>query len=316
MASLHSSLLLPSNLLSLATPSSSSTRILLNPTPSLRPLLTTRRRFGRPFAVAEQATVSDAARRLYIGNIPRTVTNDELSNIVQEHGAVEKAEVMYDKYSGRSRRFAFVTMKTVEDANAVIEKLNGTEIGGRGIKVNVTEKPLSTLDSPLLQAEESEFVDSPHKVYVGNLAKTVTTDTLKKFFSEKGKVLSAKVSRVPGTSKSSGYGFVTFSSEEDVEAAISSFNNSKVMFGNGVLERKGREEFELPSVAFDASTLTSMRFQATNRGCQVFEVHIALMGSTWGIGISTPDVTPPRSAPKKAWRKRHDEIPLQEWERI
>ena len=61
---------------------------------------------------------------------------------------------------------------------------------------------------------------------MGNLAKTVTTDTLKKFFSEKGKVLSAKVSRVPGTSKSSGYGFVTFSSEEDVEAAISSFNNS------------------------------------------------------------------------------------------
>lgn len=33
---------------------------------------------------------------------------------------------MYDKYSGRSRRFAFVTMKTIEDANAAIEKLNGT----------------------------------------------------------------------------------------------------------------------------------------------------------------------------------------------
>lgn len=65
---------------------------------------------------------------------------------------------------------------------------------------------------------------------MGNLAKTVTTDTLKNFFSEKGKVLSAKVSRVPGTSKSSGYGFVTFSSEEDVEAAISSFNNSVSLF--------------------------------------------------------------------------------------
>lgn len=35
-------------------------------------------------------------------------------------------QVMYDKYSGRSRRFAFVTMKTVEDANAATEKLNGT----------------------------------------------------------------------------------------------------------------------------------------------------------------------------------------------
>jgi polyadenylate-binding protein len=85
---------------------------------------------------------------------------------------------------------------------------------------------LTTVDSSLLQAEESQFVDSPHKVYVGNLAKIVTADTLKNFFSEKGKVLSAKVSRVPGTSKSTGFGFVTFSSEEDVEAAISSLNNT------------------------------------------------------------------------------------------
>lgn len=94
------------------------------------------------------------------------------------------------------------------------------------MKVNITEKPLQTLETSLLQADDSQFVDSPYKVYVGNLAKTVTMDTLKDFFAEKGKVLSAKVSRVPGTSKSSGYGFVTFSSEEDVDAAISSLNNA------------------------------------------------------------------------------------------
>ncbi|KAI3448927.1 hypothetical protein Pfo_005592 [Paulownia fortunei] len=192
-------------------------------------------------AVAEDTSVltadpsSVAARRLYVGNIPRTVTNDDLQKIVEEHAAVEKAEVMYDKYSGRSRRFAFVTMKTVEDANAAIEKLNGTEVGGREIKVNITEKPLTSLELSLLQAEESQFVDSPHKVYVGNLAKTVTMDTLKNFFAEKGRVLSAKVSRVPGTSKSSGYGFVTFSSEEDVEAAISSLNNA-VLEGQKIRE--------------------------------------------------------------------------------
>jgi len=168
---------------------------------------------------------------------------------------------MYDKYSKRSRRFAFVTMKTVEDANAAAEKLNGTvsfiaeftkyikrllmfiqqfrflkgltnfvfilwkQIGGREIKVNITEKPLTTGGLPV-QAEESTFVDSPYKIYVGNLAKKVTSDSLKNFFSEKANALSAKVSRVPGTSKSSGFGFVTFSSDEDVEAAISSFNNA------------------------------------------------------------------------------------------
>lgn len=94
------------------------------------------------------------------------------------------------------------------------------------IKVNVTEKPLSIPDFSLLQAEETQFVDSPYKVYVGNLAKEVTSDILKEFFSEKANAVSAKISRVPGTSKSSGYGFVSFSSEEDVETAVSSLNNA------------------------------------------------------------------------------------------
>ncbi|KAE8682321.1 30S ribosomal protein 2 [Hibiscus syriacus] len=194
--------------------------------------LSSRPRKLRLFVAAEERTStvaspsSEAERRLYIGNIPRNVNNDQLKKIVQEHGAVEKAEVMYDKYSGRSRRFAFVTMKTVEEANVAIEKLNGTEIGGREIKVNITEKPIALVDLSALQAEDSQFVDSPHKVYVGNLAKTVTSDTLKNFFSEKGKVMSAKVSRVPRTSKSGGFGFVSFSSEEEVEASISFFNNA------------------------------------------------------------------------------------------
>ncbi|XP_027157842.1 30S ribosomal protein 2, chloroplastic-like, partial [Coffea eugenioides] len=191
------------------------------------PQTTRKQQPTRLIAVAEEETEtasvataadlsSEAARRLYVGNIPRTVTNDEHEKILEEHGGVENAEVMYDKWFGRSRQFAFVTMKTVEDANAALEKLNETETGGPKIKVNITEKPLQTLDLSLLQAEESQFIDSPHKVYVGNLAKDVTTDKLKNLFAEKGKVLSAKVSQVPGTSKSSGYGFVTFSSEEEV----------------------------------------------------------------------------------------------------
>ncbi|KAI3764805.1 hypothetical protein L2E82_14821 [Cichorium intybus] len=179
-----------------------------------------------PVAVVTQDPSSEAARRLYVGNIPRTTNNDELQKVFEEHGAVEKVEVMYDKYSGRSRRFGFVTMKTVDDVNAAIEKLDGTEIGGRKIKVNVTEKPLNGVGFSILESEETPFVDSPYKLYVGNLAKTVTSESLKTFFAEKGNVLGAKVSRVPGTSKSSGFGFVSFSSEEEVEAAVSSFNDA------------------------------------------------------------------------------------------
>lgn len=61
------------------------------------------------------------------------------------------------------------------------------EIGGRKIKVNITEKPLQQVDLSFLQADETPFIDSPYKVYVGNLAKTVTTNTLKNFFLRKGR---------------------------------------------------------------------------------------------------------------------------------
>lgn len=73
------------------------TTLLLQPS-SLAVGISTTRRFRRHFAVAEQATVTspkEADRKLYIGNIPRTVTNDELAQIVQEHGSVEKAEVFF-----------------------------------------------------------------------------------------------------------------------------------------------------------------------------------------------------------------------------
>ncbi|KAL6897349.1 hypothetical protein ACP4OV_007045 [Aristida adscensionis] len=174
-----------------------------------------------------EAPEAVAARKLYVGNIPRTVTDDELRSMFAEHGAVERAEVMYDKYSGRSRRFGFVTMSTAEEATAAVESLNGTEVGGRKIKVNVTESFLPNIDRSAPEPEPV-FVDSQYKVYVGNLAKTVTTEVLRNFFSEKGQILSATVSRAPGTSKSKGYGFVTFSSEEEVEAAIATFNNAEL----------------------------------------------------------------------------------------
>lgn len=116
---------------------------------------------------------------------------------------------------------------------------------------------MAQVDLSLLQAEDSNFVDSPYKVYVGNLAKTLTSEMLKKNFSEKGQVLSAKVSRVPGTSKSSGFGFVTFSSEEDAEAAISSLNNSVSSLLPLLLQSRlfGSINFKLELIVYNVSNL-------------------------------------------------------------
>ncbi|WVZ63885.1 hypothetical protein U9M48_013479 [Paspalum notatum var. saurae] len=231
MATTISSLVTPPNLhrrcrihasvsVSVSTPIRISTRIVSAPQARRRRLALRVTASSAVLEAAEQV----ATRKLYVGNIPRTVTNDELRDIFAAHGTIERAEVMYDKYTNRSRRFGFVTMSTAEEANAAIEALNGTEVGGRKIKVNVTESFLPNIDRSAPEPEPV-FVDSQYKVYVGNLAKTVTTEVLKNFFSEKGQILSATVSHIPGTSKSKGYGFVTFSSEEEVEAAVATFNN-------------------------------------------------------------------------------------------
>lgn len=74
--------------------------------------------------------------KLYIGNLPYSATSDSLKELFAEAGSVSSAQVMTDKFSGRSRGFGFVEMSSPEDAQAAIDKFNGYELDGRKIVVN------------------------------------------------------------------------------------------------------------------------------------------------------------------------------------
>ena len=76
------------------------------------------------------------AKKLYVGNLPYEATEDELKTIFGQAGAVETANIITDKFSGRSKGFGFVEMSDDKEAQKAIETLNGTEIGGRSIVVN------------------------------------------------------------------------------------------------------------------------------------------------------------------------------------
>ncbi len=75
-------------------------------------------------------------KRLYVGNLPYSVTDEKLSEMFSQHGTVESARVITDKYSGRSKGFGFVEMTTDDEARVAIEKINGQEIEGRKLNVN------------------------------------------------------------------------------------------------------------------------------------------------------------------------------------
>ncbi|MDH7514891.1 MAG: RNA-binding protein [Bacteroidota bacterium] len=73
---------------------------------------------------------------IYVGNLSYSVTADELRNAFAEHGEVSEVNLISDKFTGRSKGFAFVVMPNNSEAEAAVKALNGTDLKGRTITVN------------------------------------------------------------------------------------------------------------------------------------------------------------------------------------
>lgn len=74
--------------------------------------------------------------KLFIGNLPYTMTSDDLRAVFAKVGDVTDANVVMDKVTGRSRGFGFVEMKDEAAAKKAIDEVNGTEVDGRKIFVS------------------------------------------------------------------------------------------------------------------------------------------------------------------------------------
>jgi cold-inducible RNA-binding protein len=75
-------------------------------------------------------------KNLFVGNIPHSTTETELRSLFEPHGAVERVSVVTDRDTGRSRGFAFVEMTDAGSADKAIAALDGSDLGGRPMKVN------------------------------------------------------------------------------------------------------------------------------------------------------------------------------------
>jgi RNA recognition motif-containing protein len=73
---------------------------------------------------------------IYVGNLPYSVTEEELREIFSEFGEVASVNVITDKYSGQSKGFGFVEMENNSEADEAIKALNESSFKGRNIKVN------------------------------------------------------------------------------------------------------------------------------------------------------------------------------------
>jgi RNA recognition motif-containing protein len=75
-------------------------------------------------------------KKIYVGNLPFTATSESLSEIFSSFGIVDSSKIVMDRDSGRSKGFGFVEMSLDHEAISAIEKLQGSDFGGRALTVN------------------------------------------------------------------------------------------------------------------------------------------------------------------------------------
>ena len=76
------------------------------------------------------------SKKLYVGNLPFSTTEDELRAIFEQHGGVDSVNVITDRETGRSRGFAFVEMSDSNAAEQAMRALDGSDMAGRSLRVN------------------------------------------------------------------------------------------------------------------------------------------------------------------------------------
>ncbi|KAL5667845.1 hypothetical protein ACJX0J_020066, partial [Zea mays] len=156
--------------------------------------------------------------KVYVGNLPYDVDSEGLAQIFDQAGVVEVAEVIYNRETGQSRGFGFVTMSTVEEADKAIEMFSRYDISGRLLNVNRASSRGTRMERP-----QRQFAPA-FRAYVGNLPWQVDDSRLVQLFSEHGEVVDAKVVYDRETGRSRGFGFVSMVSKEELNDAISALD--------------------------------------------------------------------------------------------
>ncbi|GMN35235.1 hypothetical protein TIFTF001_005165 [Ficus carica] len=173
--------------------------------------------------------------RLYAQNVPWHCTPEDIRALFQKYGTVEDVET-------RNRGLAFVTMGSPEEALAALNNLQSYELEGRVIKIDYARPRTKKVGTPPQPKPEVTF-----NLFVANLSYEARAKDLKEFFTSEGhSVVSAEVIFHENPRRSLGYGFVSFRSKKEAEAALLGVQG-KVFMGRSIRVARSKQFVKQPA---------------------------------------------------------------------
>lgn len=161
--------------------------------------------------------------QLYVCNLPSGFDISDLLRLFDAFGTVQSVEVTRDPQTGLSRGCGYVTMSSIHQAKLAISALDGSDVGGRELRVMFSvdvDKGRRNVDALNSAPNRDLIFESPYKLYAGNLTWSTKPEDLRNLFSQFGTVVSARVKQDRKAGKSRVYGFLSFSSPSELEAAM------------------------------------------------------------------------------------------------
>jgi len=160
-------------------------------------------------AAAAEREKNEVGTKIYCGNISFETSQETLEEEFAKYGNVLDVYLPVDTRTGFKRGFAFIRMENEDEAKAAIENMNGTNLEGRTVEVNIS---LPRGQAP--PKRRRVRYEPRTKIYVGNLPFDTTTDSLSTIFYNYGSVLDCYLPTDMDTGNSRGFGFVTMLAEE------------------------------------------------------------------------------------------------------
>lgn len=152
------------------------------------------------------------SKKLWIAGLSWDTTDDSLFNYFARFGEIEKASIMRDKVTGKSRGFGFVTYKKQETTDEALKKTD-LELDGRKLELKLAVPKGGAISA------------QPKKIYVAGMLETTTEETFQEYFSQFGTITECSVQK-DKAGKSRGFGFVTYDTAAGASAAINHAEHS------------------------------------------------------------------------------------------